>query len=248
MISINGLFKFRDFFEKHTDKYVLIGGSACSIVFDEVGEDFRATKDLDVVLIVENIGEDFGKAFWEFVKEANYNNIETGEVQNQFYRFKNPKNNDFPKMIELFSRKPQFDLLPNSHLTPIHIADDVSSLSAILLDDDYYAFLLEGRRIIDGFSVLDEKYLIPFKAKAWCELMERRRNGEEGNSKHIKKHYRDVFRLLMLLPEQEKITLTNQVRVDMETFINGIEQGLFVSEDIDNSFLCQKLREIYLAN
>ena len=247
MININGLYKFRDFFNEHTDKYVLIGGSACSIVFDEVGEDFRATKDLDVVLIVENISDDFGKIFWKFIKEANYNGIETGEVQKQFYRFKDPQNKDFPKMIELFSRKPQIDLLPETHLTPIHISDDVSSLSAILLNDDYYTFLLNGRRIIDGFSVLDEKYLIPFKAKAWCELVERRNQGEEGNSKHIKKHYRDVYNLLMLLPESEKVQLADQVKLDMQNFIDGVEQGLFISDDIDNKFLCQKLREIYLS-
>ena len=60
---------------------MLIGGTACSILFDEVGENFRATKDLDVVLVVENISEEFGQAFWEFIKEANYNGIETGETQ-----------------------------------------------------------------------------------------------------------------------------------------------------------------------
>ena len=247
MININGLYKFRDFFNEHTDKYVLIGGSACSIVFDEVGEDFRATKDLDVVLIVENISDDFGKIFWEFIKEANYNGIETGEIQKQFYRFKDPQNKDFPKMIELFSRKTQIDLLPDTHLTPIHISNDVSSLSAILLNDDYYTFLLNGRRIIDGFSVLDERYLIPFKAKAWCELVERRNRGEEGNSKHIKKHYRDVYKLLMLLPESEKVQLADQVKLDMQNFTDGVEQGLFISDDIDNKFFCQKLREIYLS-
>lgn len=68
MVNIQGLYKFRDFFQKYTDNYVLIGGTACSILFDEVGENFRATKDLDVVLIVENISKEFGQAFWEFIK------------------------------------------------------------------------------------------------------------------------------------------------------------------------------------
>ena len=179
----------RDFFQKYTDNYVLIGGTACSILFDEIGENFRATKDLDVVLIVENISEEFGQAFWEFIKEANYNGIETGETQRQFYRFRNPTDATYPKMIELFSRTPDIPLLPETHLTPVLIADDVSSLSAILLNDDYYRFLLQGRRIVDGLSVLDEKYLIPFKAKAWCELSARQKGGEEGNSRHIRKHY-----------------------------------------------------------
>ena len=49
MISINGLNKFRDFFKEYNNNYVLIGGTACAIIFDEIGEDFRATKDLDIV-------------------------------------------------------------------------------------------------------------------------------------------------------------------------------------------------------
>ena len=244
---VNGLYKFRDFFQSHTDKYVLIGGAACSIVFDEIGEDFRATKDLDVVLIVENISEDFGKAFWEFIRAANYNGIETGEAQKQFYRFKNPDDPSYPKMIELFSRVPDLPLLPHAHLTPVHIADDISSLSAILLNDDYYAFLLSGRRINDGLSVLDEKYLIPFKVKAWCELSARRKAGEEGNSRHIRKHYRDVHKLLTLLPANAKVPLPDQLKADMQEFIDGIEACQIMSEDIDNAALCRRLRDIYLA-
>ena len=44
MVNIQGLYKFRDFFQKYTDNYVLIGGTACSILFDEIGKNFRATK------------------------------------------------------------------------------------------------------------------------------------------------------------------------------------------------------------
>lgn len=55
MISINGLNKFREFFADYDNNYILIGGSACAVIFDEIGESFRATKDLDIVLIVENI-------------------------------------------------------------------------------------------------------------------------------------------------------------------------------------------------
>lgn len=246
MVNIQGLYRFRDFFQPYTDKYVLIGGSACSIVFDEIGRDFRATKDLDVVLIVENINEEFGRAFGDFIKEANYNGIETGTEQMQFYRFKNPEDTSYPKMIELFSRTPNIQLLPEAHLTPVHIADDVSSLSAILLNDEYYEFLLRGRRIIDGLSVLDEKYLIPFKVKAWCELFARRKEGETGQSHHIKKHYRDVYHLLMLLPPNAKIELPPQLKSDMQMFIDGINHGEMVSDDIDNIALCRRLQEIFL--
>jgi hypothetical protein len=63
--------------------------------------------------------------------------------------------------------------LPETALvTPIPIGEDISSLSAILLNDDYYHFLRDGVRKIDGLPILDEVHLIPFKAKAWLELTE----------------------------------------------------------------------------
>ena len=72
MISINGLNKFREFFEEYDNNYVLIGGTACAIIFNEIGENFRATKDLDIVLIVENINDEFGRKLWDFIKNAGY--------------------------------------------------------------------------------------------------------------------------------------------------------------------------------
>ena len=50
---VTGLNVFRDYFADDTDKYVLIGGAACDIVFTSNDATFRATKDLDMVLIVE---------------------------------------------------------------------------------------------------------------------------------------------------------------------------------------------------
>ena len=35
-------------------------------------------------------------------------------------------------------------------LTPLPMDEDISSLSAILLDDDYYEFLKQGKVTVDG--------------------------------------------------------------------------------------------------
>ena len=58
-------------------------------------------------------------------------------------------------MIELFSKKQDW-FLPRAdqNITPIHIDDEISSLSAILLDENYYAFLKDGIAMIDGVSIL----------------------------------------------------------------------------------------------
>lgn len=50
---MRGIDKFRERFAGHEGEYVLIGGGACDLLFGEVGQDFRATKDLDLVLLVE---------------------------------------------------------------------------------------------------------------------------------------------------------------------------------------------------
>ena len=54
----------------------------------------------------------------------------------------------------------------------------VASLSAILLDDAYYEFILAGRRELDGLPWVGEDRLIPLKASAWLDLGERQAKGE----------------------------------------------------------------------
>ena len=82
-------------------------------------------------------------------------------------------------MIELFTRKLDAIQLPeDAVLTLLPMDEDISSLSAILLDDDYYEFLKQGKVTVDGVTVLDAAYLIPFKAKAWMDLTDRKAAGE----------------------------------------------------------------------
>ena len=47
---MRGIDKFKERFAGHDGEYVLIGGGACDLLFGEAGQDFRATKDLDLVL------------------------------------------------------------------------------------------------------------------------------------------------------------------------------------------------------
>ena len=59
MPIVSGLDKFRDAMRGHEEKFVLIGGGACSLLFSELGaDDFRSTKDLDLVILVD--GKDAG--------------------------------------------------------------------------------------------------------------------------------------------------------------------------------------------
>jgi hypothetical protein len=105
-MKIQGLEKFRDYFADYTDQYTLIGGAACYLAMDDAGLDFRATKDLDIVLCAESLNPAFVQRLWDFVQEAGYQRQERGTGAKQFYRFSAPGNAQYPSMLELFSRVP----------------------------------------------------------------------------------------------------------------------------------------------
>ena len=217
---IQGLNIFRDFFKGFEDRYTLIGGVACYMSMEEAGIDFRATKDLDIVLCAEALDAAFVARFWEFVTAAEYEVKERSCGDKQFYRFSKPGTNEYPQMLELFSRKPDDLLLGvNNGLTPIPVDESVSSLSAILLDDAYYQCIQEGTHILDGIPILKVEYIIPFKMKAWSDLTDRKNDGEQVDSKNIKKHRNDVLKISQLLAPTQTVTVSSSIMDDMRSFI-----------------------------
>jgi len=72
---VRGLDVFREYFAGHADQFVLIGGTAATLAMEEAGLEFRATKDLDIVLHIEALSPAFGEVFWSF--------IETGEARSE---------------------------------------------------------------------------------------------------------------------------------------------------------------------
>jgi hypothetical protein len=214
---VKGIDRFKAYFRDYTDQYVLIGGAACDISFGSNNAEFRATRDLDVVLIAEALTREFGQRFWEFIRDGGYQNRAKSSGASQFYRFDKPTQEGFPAMIELFART-EYILEDGAELTPIHIDDSISSLSAILLNDSYYDALLRGRDVIDGFSILRHSWLIPFKAKAWLDLNERNRRGEHVDSRNLKKHRNDIIRMAAELV-LERCELLEEVKSDMANFI-----------------------------
>jgi hypothetical protein len=247
---VKGLDYFREYFKDFQDSYILIGGAACDVLMSEAGLDFRATKDLDIVLCAEALDGRFVAKFWEFVKEGGYEHKEKSTGDKQFYRFNKPSNPEFPFMLELFSRKPdELVLEGDSELTPIPVDEDVSSLSAILLDDDYYQCIEDGRLIIDGVSILGPEYILPFKAKAWLDLSNRKAAGEAVDSKQIKKHRNDVFRVFVLLSPEQRVDVADGVKNDMQKFIDAMpnEQGLDINNlGINNSSLDDVLQNLMI--
>lgn len=51
---VPGIDSFREKFKDYTDYYTIIGGTACDILLSEADLPFRATKDIDMILIMED--------------------------------------------------------------------------------------------------------------------------------------------------------------------------------------------------
>ena len=247
---VAGIETFRRYFEEDEDKYVLIGGAACDIVFSNNEAAFRATRDLDMVLIVEALTPEFGRKFWDFIREGGYKNRPRSSGKPQFFRFTEPESPDYPVMIELFART-DFELEEPNVLTPIHIDDEVSSLSGILLNDSYYQILLEGRTVIDHLSVLRPEYLILFKAKAYLDLTGKRAEGMEVHSAEYKKHKKDILRIMSELVVQRITDLPDEVYGDIRTFTESLSTDPFdvnslINYGVTTEDVATRLRETFL--
>jgi len=219
---VRGLDSFKEWFFGYESYYVIIGGTACDMLMSEAGGDFRATRDIDMVLFVEALDSSFGARLWEYIKAGGYEHRRASTEKPQFYRFTKPASPVYPYMIELFSRRIEGILLTDDAiLTSLPLEDDISSLSAILLDNDYYGFIKSGIRVMDGLPILDAECLIPIKAKAWLDLTDRKAKGGQIDSKHIKKHKNDIITLSGLLQPDAHVDLPERVRNDFAKFITA---------------------------
>ena len=221
---VRGLEVFQARLSGHAGKFVLIGGTAASIAMEESGLEFRATKDLDIVLLVEVLDTSFVSAVWDFVKEGGYEIRQSSTTGKPvFYRFMKPTDATFPAILELFSRAPAgIALALGSELTPIPTEEAISGLSAILLDDAYYGFIVDGRRESGGLPWVGADRLIPLKACAWLNLSAAKARGDDVDARNIRKHANDVLRLSQLLAPQDRIQLPEAIADHLAEFLTRV--------------------------
>ena len=99
---IRGLHSFREWFQDYESNYIIIGGTACDLLMSSFDMEFRATKDLDLVLILEVLTVEFGRKFWDYILEAGYEHRNKSSGKSQFYRFSKPKNDSYPFFWKIF--------------------------------------------------------------------------------------------------------------------------------------------------
>lgn len=60
---VKGIKIFREYFGAFEENYIIIGGAACDIIIDDAGLEPRATKDIDIIIVVEALSADFVRQF-----------------------------------------------------------------------------------------------------------------------------------------------------------------------------------------
>lgn len=218
---VKGLDIFRNRFTEFEGSFILIGGAACDLWFDQLSQPFRATQDLDLVLLIEVIDPSFVKAMRGFITEGGYQSRQRTNGSPELYRFANPTNKSFPAEIELFSRNPTGFELSSGEVIPVEIEADHHSLSAILLNEDYYTLIRTHHNNREGLEVANATSLIPLKAFAWLDLTRRKAEGESIDSKKIKKHRNDVFLLAATLPGEPGPELPPSILADLSRFLDA---------------------------
>lgn len=229
---VKGIEKFKEFFSGFEDNYVIIGGTACDIALQDTDMRPRATDDIDMILVVEKMTPEFGKRFWEFIEAGGYQNRERKRDESrkpvtELYRFINPKDG-FPVQVELLSKYPEMLGEPTGfHLTPIPVGEEIPSLSAILLDGDYYDLTVSESLVEQGVRVANPLSLLCLKAKAFLNLTEEKKMNPGVRSTDIKKHRDDVFKLLaMRIDPFTPVELTVEIKDSIRQFIGEIEKSL----------------------
>jgi hypothetical protein len=258
---MEGLDKFREAFADFTDNYVIIGGTACDITMTNTVMRPRATHDIDMIVIVENMTTAYAERFWQFIREAGYRpekrKQEVGEpTKYEMYRFLDGKAG-YPEMIELLSRHP--DILGEPRglvIEPIPTGEDISSLSAIIMDDDYYHFTITHSRLTDGIRHADSAALIALKARAYLNLLIEKSEGKHVNTKDIKKHRSDVFKNVVILEDAEIVAPQSIVNCIKEFVASIRENWATLSDPLAKSIgqdtdfvgeLLNQLNDIFIA-
>jgi hypothetical protein len=125
----------------------------------------------------------------------------------------------------LFCRKPDAITIPEGfHLTDIPTGEEASSLSAILLDDDYYQFALANTTISEGLHHANDVALIVLKAKAFLNNLARKKEGHKVQDDDIDKHRKDVIRRTVAIDPQKKIEPPDIIKEDLRAYIQTVRE------------------------
>ena len=224
---VAGIEKFREALGAYNESYIIIGGTACDLMLSRLQYEPRATADIDMIVIVENLTEDFLRSFWSFIREGGYHpgirvNKQGSRVY-AFYRFGKPEVLGYPVQIELLTRHSEFLGVPSDiQIEPISDGTEMSSLSAIIMNDEVYAFTVRHSVMESGLRVADAAALVVLKVSAYMNMLADQRAGKHVDAKDLRKHRTDVARLLFAETWNEPIDVPEHVYANITAFVEEV--------------------------
>ena len=220
----HGLKHFAEAFRDVNEEYAVVGGMAAATLMEGAGVSFRGTKDIDLVIIAHDT-ESMAKRLQQYIQSGHYEIQEKNSETPIYYRFKKPKQTEFPFQLEVFHRKPNgIDLFEGQHIVPISDESLGIGLSAILLEDDYFDFIRSSTELREDLRTAKTEAVIALKARAYNDLQERKNAGDNIDAKEIRKHRNDIFRLSQILTGDESPEMTELPLVHLKRFIDEVEK------------------------
>ena len=243
---VNGIEVFREAFAPFADSFIVIGGSACRAVIPDGDIRPRKTTDIDMVLVPQELSAGFVGTFWRFIKDGGYKfasrKNKDGDRRYVFYSFVDGKEG-YPDQIELLSKPEESIGTPaEHHIEYIDTGEEYSHLSAIILDRNYYDYLMTHFDVIDGIRYASADALVCLKALAYLNLTADKQDGKMVNDDDIKKHRRDVIMAAAYLPAGEQYKVGESIRKMLDEFLlamdyASVRQSLKDSLSIDDVVL-----------
>ena len=233
---VKGLETFRKAMVPYKEHFVIIGGTACDIRLTGTTMIPRATDDIDIIVVIDRLND-----------EVNVYAL---------YRFTLQDDSlDYPKKIEILSRHSELLGEPSGfHIEPIPTDEDRHSLSAIIMDDDYYDFTIHQTEEKDGLMIANNYALIVLKMHAYLNLLAERAAGKKVNSDDIKKHRSDVLKLVAAGIYPEPLKVNPKFLSVLDSFTNEVQQhkqslkdALGVTAEQIDAFLDVLHNEIFAA-
>ena len=117
-----GMDTFSRYFANYKDQYAIIGGSACELLLSDEAMDFRLTRDIDMVLIVEALTKEFMQTFWNFIRQEGYEAWTNQEGTPKFYGFVHPAVENYRPVLKNFFRIGRLSYQQRSRPRPITTA------------------------------------------------------------------------------------------------------------------------------
>lgn len=241
-VIVDGIGVFEKTFSKFKDSFVIIGGAACRAILSEGRYSPRKTKDIDMVLVLDQLDKIFIDTFWAFIKDGQYKcatrKDKDGQKKYVLYSFYESLP-EYPAQIELLSRPLDNLGNPEDYNIEAITVDDASYLSAIILEKDYYNYLTGHTEEKNGLRYASVDSIICLKVLAYLNLREDKQKGKHVNDDDYKKHRRDVVMAAASLGVDTEFSVPASIKNSISTFIDAINVDEGVRRSLISSLKLQ---------